>query len=139
MSQSCRAVVYSPVEVIEKGRESWALTPRKQTLGLVAVTSERRKVDLAIDAIVREGLVCNKLGCKAQNEQHNSRRQLSAVTVVRQESLGKPAARCGKEAIICFRLPKRNCSRRAQVHTAVASFTFLSLHNHTSCFTNSLA
>lgn len=43
-----------PAEVIEKGRESKALAVRKETLGLVAVASERRRDNLAIDAIVKE-------------------------------------------------------------------------------------
>lgn len=45
-------MVYSPAEVIEKGREREALAMRKETLGLAAVASERQRVDLAIDAIV---------------------------------------------------------------------------------------
>lgn len=124
-----RGIGASPAEVIEKGREIWALTPRKETLGLVAVASERRKVDLAIDAIVKEDLVCNKLRCKAQNEQHNSKRELSAVTKWFAKILGEIGARCGKgsRAAILSRDKMEICcpsseaqlqSPRPETHTA---------------------
>ena len=62
--------------MIEKGREIWALAMRMETLGLVAVASERRKVDLAIDAIVEFLLSdCYVQRERKSSEQHNSNRR----------------------------------------------------------------
>jgi hypothetical protein len=72
----------SPAELIENDR---ALAMRKGMLDLVAETSERRKTELAIDAIVKrvaEGLVCNVTSF----EQHNSNERAASLS----DEMGSP-------------------------------------------------
>ena len=134
---------------------NWALATRQQTVGLLAVASERRKTERAIDAILKL-LFWYVQVIKKDQDSASTRALPDSDGVVRQDSGNSDAMRERVPLDVCSfhqRLDKMEiCSvphfpdvcRCSRAHTKVSSNlrkdnNIIPHITHTSCFMNSLA